>query len=188
MLLNDTPLVQSTNFLDADGTADSTYTVRALQDGVEQADSEVASVWENGYLEIQTPVPAGGSNEDGAYTYASGDGSVGDLDGDGRYDVVIKWDPSNAKDNLQAGRTGNVFMDGYTFAGDQLWRIDLGVNIRAGAHYTQFMVYDLDGDGSAEVAMKTAPGRVTRPESICTPALPRTTTTAKTIATATATS
>lgn len=158
VLLNDTPLVQSTNFLDADGTADSTYTVRALQDGVEQADSEVASVWENGYLEIQTPVPAGGSNEDGAYTYASGDGSVGDLDGDGRYDVVIKWDPSNAKDNSQAGHTGNVFMDGYTFAGDQLWRIDLGVNIRAGAHYTQFMVYDLDGDGSAEVAMKTAPG------------------------------
>ena len=40
--------------------------------------------------------------------------------------------------------------------GTLLWRIDLGRNIRAGAHYTQFMVYDLDGDGKAEVSCKTA--------------------------------
>ena len=41
-----------------------------------------------------------------------------------------------------------------------MWRIDLGRNIRAGAHYTQFMVYDLDGDGRAEIVMKTADGTV----------------------------
>lgn len=41
-----------------------------------------------------------------------------------------------------------------------MWRIDLGRNIRAGAHYTQFMVYDFDGDGKAELAVKTADGTV----------------------------
>ncbi|HMP06014.1 MAG TPA: hypothetical protein PJ982_06670, partial [Lacipirellulaceae bacterium] len=41
-----------------------------------------------------------------------------------------------------------------------LWRINLGRNIREGAHYTQFMVYDLDGDGRAEVTCKTADGTV----------------------------
>lgn len=156
--LNDAPITTSTNYVHQAGNASTTYTVRALAGGAEQAESEVASVWSQGYLEIPTPVPPGGTNQSGAYTYTSSDGSVGDLDGDGRYDVVLKWDPSNAKDNSQSGHTGNVFIDGYTFDGEQLWRIDLGVNIRAGAHYTQFIVYDLDGDGRAEVAMKTAPG------------------------------
>ncbi|MGH3102247.1 MAG: acetyl-CoA C-acyltransferase, partial [Thermoleophilia bacterium] len=82
--------------------------------------------------------------------------AVGDLDGDGAYEIVLKWDPSNAKDNSQSGYTGNVFVDAYRLNGTRLWRIDLGRNIRAGAHYTQFQVYDYDGDGRAEVAMKTA--------------------------------
>ena len=94
------------------------------------------------------------------YTYAPGDASVGDLDGDGQYEIVLKWDPSNARDNAQDGYTGNVILDAYKLNGKQLWRIDLGRNIRAGAHYTQFMVYDLDGDGKAEVACKTADGTI----------------------------
>ncbi len=64
--------------------------------------------------------------------------------------------PTNAKDNSQSGYTGNVFLDAYELNGTRLWRIDLGRNIRAGAHYTQFMVYDFDGDGRAEVMCKTA--------------------------------
>ena len=74
------------------------------------------------------------------------------------YEIVLKWDPSNSKDNSQSGYTGNVFVDAYKLNGTRLWRIDLGRNIRAGAHYTQFQVYDYDGDGKAEVAMKTADG------------------------------
>ena len=85
---------------------------------------------------------------------------MGDLDGDGEYEIIVKWDPSNAKDNSQGGYTGNVYLDAYKLDGTRLWRIDLGRNIRAGAHYTQFMVYDLDGDGKAEVACKTADGTV----------------------------
>src|SRR3954463_31672 len=84
--------------------------------------------------------------------------SAGDADGAGRYEIILKWDPSNSKDNSQAGCTGNVFIDAYTLTGTRLWRIDLGPNIRAGAHYTQFIVYDFDGDGKAEMAVKTAPG------------------------------
>jgi rhamnogalacturonan endolyase len=156
--ITNTPITTSTNYVDAQGTANSKYEVRPVIGGVEGEESPEATVWAGGYLEIPTAAPPGGNNVDGAYTYSSSDGSVGDLDGDGRYDLVIKWDPSNAKDNSQAGHTGNVFIDAYTLDKERLWRIDLGVNIRAGAHYTQFLVYDLDGDGRAEVAMKTAPG------------------------------
>jgi rhamnogalacturonan endolyase len=156
--LTSEPIVNSTNFVDESGEPSSKYSVRVVLDGVEGETSPEVSVWARGYLEIPTTAPPGGSNEDGSYTYTSSDGSAGDLDGDGRYDLVVKWDPSNAKDNSQAGHTGNVFLDAYTFEGQRLWRLDLGVNIRAGAHYTQFLVYDLDGDGRAEVALRTAPG------------------------------
>jgi len=88
------------------------------------------------------------------------DCSVGDVDGDGRYEIILKWDPSNAHDNAHDGYTGNVILDCYTLEGKQLWRIDLGRNIRAGAHYTQFLVYDFDGDGKAEMICKTAPGSI----------------------------
>ncbi len=89
------------------------------------------------------------------------DASIGDLDGDGDYELVLKWDPVDSKDSAGADYTGNVYIDAYEIDpnnGGYKWRIDLGKNVTAGAHYTQFMVYDLDGDGKAEVAMKTAPG------------------------------
>jgi rhamnogalacturonan endolyase len=111
-------------------------------------------------------IPAGESRQNipsadrRQYTYSPGDASVGDLDGDGQYEIVLKWDPSNARDNAQDGFTGNVILDAYKIDGRQLWRINLGRNIRAGAHYTQFMVYDLDGDGKAEIACKTADGTI----------------------------
>jgi rhamnogalacturonan endolyase len=90
--------------------------------------------------------------------YSPNDCSVGDVDGDGEYEIFVKWDPSNSKDNSQSDKTDKVFIDCYKLNGTKLWRIDLGVNIRAGAHYTQFMVYDFDGDGKAEMICKTAPG------------------------------
>ncbi|MCH7233160.1 rhamnogalacturonan lyase, partial [Glycomyces sp. L485] len=86
------------------------------------------------------------------------DATVADLDGDGTYELIQKWDPSNSKDNSRDGNTGNVYIDAYTLSGQRLWRIDLGINIRAGAHYTSLIAYDFDGDGSAEIALKTADG------------------------------
>ncbi len=157
-------VTDSTNYLDADGTSSSKYTVRAVLDGVEGADSEQVSPWAQSYLRVPLAVPPGGStpascdtaNE--AYTYSANDASVGDVDGDGSYEIILKWDPSNSHDNSQSGCTGDVYLDALELDGTRLWRIDLGPNIRAGAHYTQFIVYDFDGDGKAELAVKTAPG------------------------------
>jgi rhamnogalacturonan endolyase len=159
-LLNATPITGSTNYVDNIST-NSTYSVRPVINGVEQPASEAASVWSQNYLNIPLQIPAGGTTPDGvAYTYSANDCSVGDVDGDGDYEFIVKWEPSNAKDNSQSGYTGNVYLDCYQTNGTRLWRIDLGRNIRAGAHYTQFLVYDFDGDGKAELACKTADATV----------------------------
>jgi rhamnogalacturonan endolyase len=145
---------QATSFLDSDGTPASRYSLTAK--GGEQA-----IAWASGYLSVPLDKPADGRTPDGeTYSYSANDASVGDLDGDGRYELIVKWYPSNAKDNAFSGYTGATLIDAYTLEGKKLWRIDLGPNIRSGAHYTQFMVYDLDGDGKAEIAMKTADGTI----------------------------
>ncbi|WP_159881622.1 rhamnogalacturonan lyase [Paenibacillus puerhi] len=157
--VNASPITDSTNYQDAAGTTSSSYTVRAIVNGVEQPASPAAAVWSNNYKDIPIQKPAGGTTPDNvSYTYSANDASVGDLDGDGEYEIIVKWDPSNSKDNSQSGYTGNVYLDAYKLNGTLLWRIDLGKNIRAGAHYTQFLVYDFDGDGKAEVVCKTADG------------------------------
>ncbi|MEW1586090.1 cellulose binding domain-containing protein [Micromonospora vinacea] len=157
--VNASPITGATNYLDSGAAAGSAYTVRAVVGGAEQSASAPALQFAAGYLDVPLQVPAGGSTPSGeSYSYSASDASVGDLNGDGSYEIVLKWEPSNAKDNSQSGYTGNVYVDAYTLAGTRLWRIDLGRNIRAGAHYTQFQVYDYDGDGRAEVAMKTADG------------------------------
>lgn len=154
------PFLTTTNYTH-NITTDGTYTVRAIINGVEEPVSETATVWANQYLDIPMQIPVGGTSPDGvAYTYAVNDCSVGDVDGDGEYELFVKWDPSNSKDNSQPGITGNVYIDCYRLDGTRLWRIDLGKNIRAGAHYTQFIVYDLDSDGKAEMACRTADGTI----------------------------
>ncbi|AVT41591.1 hypothetical protein C6W10_18040 [Plantactinospora sp. BB1] len=158
--VNATPITKATSYLDAGAPADASYSVRPVTGGVEllsAAESEVVPFATSRDVPLQ--IPPGGSTPSGeSYSYSANDASVGDLDGDGEYEIVLKWDPSNAKDNSQSGYTGNVYIDAYKLNGTRLWRIDLGRNIRAGAHYTQFQVFDYDGDGRAEVAMKTADG------------------------------
>lgn len=158
ILVNGTPLTGGTNFVDTAGTNNASYEVKAVIDGQEQLANKTTSVWAQQSLTVNLNRPNGGSTPDGAYTYSPGDASVGDVDGDGEYEIILKWDPSNQKDNAHSGYTGNVYIDAYKLNGQQLWRIDLGRNIRAGAHYTQFLVYDFDGDGKAEVVTKTADG------------------------------
>lgn len=159
--VNASPVTGSTNYFHAGAPNSADYTVRAIVGGVEQSDSVHAIQFRSGYKDVPISPPAGGTTPDGvAYTYEANDASVGDLDGDGALDFVLKWQPTNAKDNSQSGYTGNTIVDGIKLDGTRLWRVDLGRNIRSGAHYTQFQVYDYDGDGKAEVAMKTADGSV----------------------------
>lgn len=158
--LNSSVLSTATSFNDTAGSSGSSYSVRPVINGVEQTAAS-ARVLANPYLSIPISKPAGGTSPDGvAYTYDANDGTVADLDGDGEYEIVLKWQPTNSKDNSQSGYTGNTFVDAYKLNGTRLWRIDLGKNIRAGAHYTTMVVYDLDSDGKAEVMMKTADGTV----------------------------
>jgi rhamnogalacturonan endolyase len=155
------PLTDATCFVDRQGNAAAHYGIRVAGSGRREARSETGLMLPRGYLSIPLTPPANGATPDGQpYSYTANDASVGDLDGDGRYEIVLKWDPTNSHDNSQAGYTGNVFVDAYTLDGKRLWRIDLGRNIRAGAHYTQLLVYDFDGDGRAELAMKTADGTI----------------------------
>ena len=159
--INTRPLSGATNLLDAEGSAQSSYVVRTLVDGKELEAGKPVSVWAQGYLSVAIDPPAGGVTPSGeAYTYTAHEASVADLDGDGRYEIILKWDPSNAKDNAFDGYTGEVYLDAYTLEGRRLWRINLGRNIRAGAHYTQFQVFDYDGDGRAELAVRTSDGTV----------------------------
>lgn len=152
--------VNATNYTD-NSSINGTYTVKAVINGNEEVNTVQATVWQQQYLQVPIQIPAGGTTPDAvAYTYSANDASVGDLDGDGEYEIVLKWDPSNSKDNSLSGYTGNVYLDAYKLNGTRLWRIDLGKNIRAGAHYTQFLVYDFDSDGKAEIACKTADGTI----------------------------
>lgn len=159
--VNAQPLAGGTNLLDKTGTLKSTYVIRALAGGKEVGASSPVAVWADGFVNVPIEQPPGGVTPAGqAYTYSAQETSVADLDGDGQYDVIVKWDPSNAKDNAFDGYTGEVYLDAYTLAGKRLWRLNLGKNIRAGAHYTQFQVYDYDGDGRAELAVRTSDGTV----------------------------
>ena len=164
-----------TNYLDPAGKVTSKYTVAAVVDGKEGAKKGASFVMDstvvyNGrtfpYKVLKLDRPASQVMPDSANTvcgYYPDDMSVGDLDGDGEYELIVKWFPDNFKDNSQSmvgSYTGTVFLDAYKLDGKKLWRISLGRNIRAGAHYTPFQVYDYDGDGKAEIVMKTGDGTI----------------------------
>lgn len=159
--INNHPLKDATFFQDAyTGTESVLYTVKA-REGKTESTYQLPANAPSGYLNIPLNRPEDGTTPLGQnYFYTPNDASIGDVDGDGEYEIILKWDPSNAHDNSHDGYTGEVYVDCYKLSGKLLWRINLGRNIRAGAHYTQFMVFDFDGDGKAEVVMKTADGTV----------------------------
>lgn len=146
-------VVNSTCYLDEiDTTQYYGYTVKAVIAGKEEKKGESISLSPGlkKYLSISMQTPAG---------YSANDASVGDMDGDGVYEIVVHM-TGKARDNSQAGLTDPPVFHCYKLDGTLLWQINLGKNIREGAHYTQFMVYDFDGDGKAEITMKTADGSI----------------------------
>ncbi len=155
--LNAAPIVKSTNFVDAAANGAAAYEVRELAQDKEGAASK--ALYMDGYLSLPLKRPPGAVTPDGkAYAYQANDASVGDLDGDGQYEIVLKWEPTTAADNCCVGHTGIVLFDAYKLDGTLMWRISMGPNIRAGAHYSQFQVADYDGDGKAEMIVKTGDG------------------------------
>lgn len=157
---------EATNYMVSGASPTDTFTVDTYVNGVLKEKGNAAYVLgtknsgqSGAYMDIALNKPADQTMPDGTTcTYTPNDCSVGDADGDGEYEIIVKWDPSNSQDNAKDGYTGTVFLDCYKLDGTQLWRIDLGKNIRAGAHYTQFMVYDFDCDGICEVMCKTSDG------------------------------
>ena len=154
--LNKTPLSESTNYEDSNVNfkVDNSYFVRAVINGKEQEKSRSFTLKANTppqpYIEIPLRTPTG---------YTPNDVSVGDLDGNGEYELVLHQ-TGRSIDTPSTGISGIPIFQAYKLDGTFLWEISLGRNIREGAHYTQFMVYDLDGDGISEFACKTADGTV----------------------------
>ena len=166
---------EGTNFLDKSGKISSKYTVSAVVGGKEGEKKAVSFVFDSmvvyggrtfPYKVLKLDRPKSQVMPDSEKTvtgYTPDDMSVGDLDGDGEYEFIVKWMPDNFKDNsqqMEGSYTGTVFLDAYKLDGTKLWRISLGKNIRGGAHYTPFQVYDYDGDGKAEIVMKTGDGTI----------------------------
>jgi rhamnogalacturonan endolyase len=150
--LNATAISKTTHFIDSntDSTQPRSYFLKTIIKRKEGGEGRTFKLKPGNlpYFSIPLQTPDG---------YSPNDGSVADLDGDGEYEIVLHQ-AGRAKDNSQSGQTDPPIFQAYKLDGSLLWTINLGKNIREGAHYTQFMVYDLDGDGKAEVAMKTADG------------------------------
>lgn len=150
-----------TNFVDSLGSLTNKYQVVTKVDGVAVETSAAITPWKDVYKVLQLDRPEDGVDDvtGELYSYTPNDCSVGDVDGDGEYEIIVQWQPSNKTNNDNEWRhPGKEYIDCYRLNGEKLWRIDMGVNILAGDHHTQFLVYDFDCDGTSEVIMRTAPG------------------------------
>lgn len=145
-----------TSLVDTDGKPGDTYKV--LIAGTQEAAE--ATAWDNIFttISVRRPAPIKSGNTTGRYR--PDDMSVGDLDGDGQYELVLKWLPDNARDSGKDGYASPAIIAAYEMDGTPLWQqpINIGPYVRSGNHTTQFLVYDFDGDGRAEILFKTAPG------------------------------
>lgn len=156
-----TGLNSTTNFTDTQGTSQSQYSVVVKIGGEEVERTESVTPWQEKYKVLQMNRPAAGIDDvtGETYTYTPNDCATGDVDGDGSYELIVQWQPSNSTTNsAHLWHPGTEYIDCYKLNGTHLWRLDMGDNIFAGDHHTQVLVYDFDGDGCSEVILRTAPG------------------------------
>ena len=154
-------LKHQTNYTDPDGTSASKYSVVTRRNGEVVETTTAISPQSDVYRVLQLDRPADGIDDltHQPYSYTPNDCSVGDVDGDGEYEIIVKWQPSNKTDNGSTNwHPGKEYIDCYKLDGTKLWRIDMGINILAGDHQTQMLVYDFDNDGCSEIILRTAPG------------------------------
>ena len=153
------PIMGKTNFNDTGGSASSYYRLEVYDGAGNLLETEVSGkTWTNQNMRVPLAAPPV-DTRNGA-TYTPNDAAICDMDGDGEYEIILKWYPSNAKDAANSGTTSNIFFDCYKLDGTQLWRIDMGPNFFASAHTVQFIAWDFDGDGYGEFMAKTGPGTI----------------------------
>ena len=155
--LNTLPITATTDYVDsgADVTKSNAYQVAPVVGGVEQDASAAYTLPANAPAQQYLSIPL----RDGGLNYAQA--NVGDLDGDGQYELVVKWSKSaNVDPGSHTTATATVYVDAYKLNGTFLWRVDLGWNLESGSDFTPLLVYDVDGDGKAEVITKTAEGTI----------------------------
>jgi rhamnogalacturonan endolyase len=153
--LNASPITATTDYVDsgADVTKSNAYHVVPVVGGAEQDASAAYTLPANAPAQQYLSIPL----RDGGLDYAQA--NVGDVDGDGQYEVIVKWSQSALTDpGVHTKATATVFVDAYKLNGSFLWRIDLGWNLEPGSDFTPVLVWDVDGDGKAEVITKTSEG------------------------------
>ena len=156
--INGQPITKATCYQDSDVdlTQDNSYFIQPIINGQkgEMSKSFLNTISANSevkeFFEVPINLPE---------STRAAEGSLGDLDGDGEYEIILKgW--QRPIDTASSGITGNTVLQGYKLDGTLMWTIQMGKNIREGEHDTQFMVYDLDGNGIAEIAVRTADGSI----------------------------
>lgn len=155
------PVVGKTNFLDAGGSASAYYRLEVYDGNGKLVDTDVSrKTWDNQlcYITLEGGAPTDPTSAKATYT--PNDASFCDMDGDGEYDIILKWAPSNEKDAASSGVTSPAFYACYHLDGKRLWMLHTGPNMFNSAHTTPFVAWDLDGDGFGEFMVKTAPGAV----------------------------
>lgn len=154
--LNNTPLTVTTDFVDARPRLrqQTRWWIRPVRNGQEQQASEEAVLPANPPVRQYESIRL----RDDISTRSIHKIRIGDVNGDGTYDFIIKQ-PGGTRDPGRPGSSPTSFKveayDGRT--GQFLWRKDLGWNITLGTWYPPMIVYDFNGDGKAKVALKTAP-------------------------------
>lgn len=158
-------VTDSTNYLDKGAKGDDTYAVVATSGAYKGQRIEVKASNNKNFIDIPVKMPPVEQLPADMviqwslnYGYVPEDTTIGDVDGDGEYEYIVRWEPTNARDVSQRGYTGKVYFDCYKLDGTLLWRVDMGKNLRAGSHYNCFAVADVNQDGKAEFAVLTAPG------------------------------
>ncbi len=160
-IIGSNPITERTNFLDTSGSTTSTYKLEVLDingNVIETQDGVKPWTDQTKYITLQGGAPTDPTNA-GA-TYTPNDASYCDMDGDGEYEIILKWAPSNEKDAASNGTTSPAFYSCYKMDGTRLWMLHTGHNMFNSAHTTPFIAWDLDGDGFGEFMVKTAPGAI----------------------------
>lgn len=155
-----------TNYVDS--TVGTNYSVAPVMNDFEGDKCDAVTVNENSYFDIPLSKPDDetiydpSGNELATYSFFPADCSTGDVDGDGEYEIIVKW-TSSEHDVGSPGDpaySGTVHLAAYKLDGTKLWKNDiaLGKNVYSSAHTLQFLVYDFDGDGKSEVMCQTSLG------------------------------